>query len=204
MPRFPRLAASLAAVVVSMIILFRAPPGYFVAATFGSTGVMVAASAYLGGLRPRRPAYLSIAMGAGSALFLYLAFSAAGWVISSYHPLGMTSASESSIYSLIASPENPLYLQAGVLLFDAAGYEAYFRGTLQKRLQGRLGVLAAPAVAVFDAALHAATFNVVWVGATFVADLVWGLTYYYGKGTQGSFTSHLIWDLAIFIVRPVH
>jgi membrane protease YdiL (CAAX protease family) len=115
----------------------------------------------------------------------------------------MTSAAEGSIYSLIASPVNPIYLQAGVLLFDAAGYESFFRGVLQDRLQTRMGVVAAPVVALFDAGLHLATLNLVWVGATFVADLVWGLTYYYGKGKQSSFVSHFVWDLAIFIIRPV-
>lgn len=204
MPRVPRLALPLAAVVASMLVLFTVPTEYFVAATFGSTAVMIAASAYLGGIRPRRPAYLSIALGAVSAALLYLVFYGAGWLIGTYHPLGMTSASEGSIYSLIAAPGNPLYLQVAVLLFDATGYEAFFRGVLQKRLQGRLGIMAAPAVAAFDAALHVATFNLVWVGATFVADLAWGLTYHYGKGTQGSFTSHILWDLAIFVVRPIH
>jgi membrane protease YdiL (CAAX protease family) len=56
---------------------------------------------------------------------------------------------------------------------------------------------------MLDAALHIATLNPLWVGATFVTDLVWGLTYHYGRGTQASFTSHLVWDVAIFIIRPI-
>jgi membrane protease YdiL (CAAX protease family) len=115
----------------------------------------------------------------------------------------MTSASETSIYSLISAPSNPLYLQVAVLLFDAAGFEGYFRGVLQQRLRPRAGVLSAPAVALVDASVHVVTFNPLWVGATFVTDLLWGLTYHYGKGTQASFTSHLVWDLAIFIIRPI-
>jgi len=123
-------------------------------------------------------------------------------LVSTYHPFGITSASETSIYSLISSHANPVYLQAVVLLFDSAGYESFFRGALQRRLRPRFGILAAPAVASLDAVLHVATFNPLWVGATFVTDLLWGVTYHYG-GTQSSFTSHFVWDIAIFILRPI-
>jgi len=90
-----------------------------------------------------------------------------------------------------------------VLVFDAVGYEAYFRGALQGRLAGRLGVGSAFAVALFDAALHLATMNPLWVGTTFVADSVWGITWYYGGGVRSSMASHFLWDLAIFVIRPI-
>jgi membrane protease YdiL (CAAX protease family) len=198
------LALGLAVVVASMLVLFTVPQSYFVAATFASTVCMLVAALAVGGFRPsRRIEFASMAVGLGSAALLYLIFYAGGWAVAAFHPLGITSASETSIYSLISSPSNPLYLQGGVLLFDSAGYESFFRGVLQNRLRPRIGVLSAPAVAVFDAALHIATLNPLWVGATFVTDLVWGLTYHYGRGTQASFTSHLVWDVAIFIIRPI-
>jgi membrane protease YdiL (CAAX protease family) len=201
---FPRLVLGLAGVVASMLIMFTVPSGYFVPAAFFSTTCMVAVSYALGTLRRvRRPTLTSLGVGVISAAALYGIFYIGAASIDMFHPFGITSGSETSIYALIASPTNPLYLQVGVLLFDSAGYESFFRGVLQRRLTPRLGLGAAPAVALFDAGLHIATLNPVWVGATFVTDLVWGLTYHYGKGTQSSFTSHLIWDLAIFIVRPV-
>ena len=187
-----------------MLVLFTVPQSYFVAATFASTGCMLAAAVALGRFRfSRRLEVPSILGGLGSAALLYLVFFAGGWAVATFHPFGITTASESSIYSLISSRSNPLYLQGTVLLFDSAGYESFFRGVLQNRLRYRLGVLSAPAVAIFDASLHIATMNPLWVGATFVTDLVWGLTYHYGRGTQASFTSHLVWDLAIFILWPV-
>jgi len=165
---------------------------------------MIVAAFWGGAFRnPGRPKPGPIVAGLVSALLLYGVFYGGAWAVSEFHPFGITSASESSIYSLISSPSNPLYLQLGVLFFDSAGYETYFRGVLQKRLQPRMGVAAAPAVALFDALLHTATLNPLWVGATFVTDLLWGLTYYYGRGIQSSFTSHLVWDVAIFIVRPI-
>ena len=186
-----------------MLLLFTLPKSYFVAATFFSTSCMIGVSYGLGALRPRRPALRSAVLGLVSAAILYAIFYAGAWVVSAFHPFGITSASETSIYSLISSPSNPVYLQVGVLLFDSAGFEAFFRGVLQKRLSGRFGVLAAPAVALLDAVIHLATLNLLWVGATFVTDVVWGITYHYGKGAQSSFASHLVWDIAIFIVRPI-
>ncbi|HEV2227165.1 MAG TPA: CPBP family glutamic-type intramembrane protease [Nitrososphaerales archaeon] len=197
-----KLLATLA-VVGSMLALFSIPRGYFVAATFLSTSCMVVASFLVAPPRTK-PKLKFVAMAAGllSAAVLYLVFFAGALALKALIP-GYSSASESSIYSLIASPSNPLPLQVGVLLFDAAGYESFFRGVLQKQLQPKMGVAAAPTIALFDAMIHLATFNLIWVATTFVADLVWGLTYHFGKGFQASFTSHFIWDLAIFVIRPI-
>jgi len=151
---------------------------------------------------PKRPRLSSVLLGMASAALLYGIFYGGAWIVSTYHPFGITSASETSIYSLISSPANPAYLQVAVLVFDSAGYESFFRGVLQRRLRPRLGIMGAPAVATLDAVLHVATLNPLWVGATFVTDLLWGITYHY-KGTHASFTSHLVWDIAIFILRPI-
>jgi membrane protease YdiL (CAAX protease family) len=185
-----------------MLLLFTVPQSYFVLATFVSTSCMIAAAYADGALGPRRPKLSPVLLGLATAASLYGIFYGGAWFVSSFHPFGITSASETSIYSLISSPANPVYLQVTVLLFDSAGFESFFRGVLQKRLRPRLGVMAAPAVALLDAAIHIVTLNPLWVGATFITDLVWGVTYHYG-GTQSSFTSHLVWDVAIFIVRPI-
>ena len=187
-----------------MVVLFTVPASYFVAATFGATICMLAGAYALGAIRRSGgPVYLALGIGAASAGLLYFVFYAGGAAVDAFHPLGVTSASESSIYSLIASPSNPLLLQGVVLLFDSAGYEAFFRGVLQERLQAKMGVAGVPVVALLDAGLHIVTLNPIWVGGTFVTDMVWGLTYYWGAGLTASFTSHFLWDLAIFIVRPV-
>ena len=187
-----------------MAVLFTVPPGYFVAATFLATGCMVASAYSLGALGTSRKASArAVAAGLLSALLLYLIFVAGAAGISAFHPLGMTAADEASIYALITSPSTPPYLQAAVLLSDAAGFESFFRGVLQQRLTPRFGTASALVVALFDAGIHAISLNPLWVGATFVTDLAWGLTFRYGGGKQASFVSHLVWDIAIFIVRPV-
>ena len=196
------LAISVAIVIASMLLLFTVPNSYFVVATFISTSCMIGAAYSQKALGRRPPILRSAVLGLTSAALLYGIFYLGAWLVSAYHPFGITSASETSIYSLISSSSNPVYLQVAVLLFDSAGYESFFRGVLQRRLRPRFGVMAAPAVAVLDAAIHFATFNPLWVAATLVTDLIWGITYHYG-GTQSSFTSHLLWDLAIFILRPI-
>jgi len=185
-----------------MLLLFTVPSSYFVEATFVSTSCMIGAAYAQRAPRAKHPRLGPVALGLVSAAILYSIFYGGAWLVSTYHPFGISSASEASIYSLISSPANPVYLQAAVLLFDSAGYESYFRGVLQRRLRPRFGVMAAPVVASLDAVLHVATLNPLWVGATFVTDLLWGVTYHYG-GTQASFTSHFVWDIAIFILRPV-
>ena len=199
-----RLALGLAAVIASMVLLFEVPSGYFAAATLIATSCMMAAAFALGlAWRTARPRSRAILVGLAGAGALYLVFYLGAAFIDAYHPFGITSASESSVYSLIANPSNPVPLQILVLLFDSAGFESFFRGVLQNRLQSRFGIAAAPAVAALDACIHILTLNPIWVGGTFLTDLAWGLTYYYGKGLQGSFVSHIVWDLAIFIVHPV-
>ena len=196
------LAVGLAIVFASMLILFTVPPSYFVEATFASTSFMVGAAYTQRAFVTKRPRLKSALLGLATAVLLYGVFYGGATFVSTYHPFGITSASETSIYSLISSPANPVYLQALVLLFDSAGYESFFRGVLQRSLTPRFGILAAPMVASLDALLHVATLNPLWVGATFVTDILWGVTYHYG-GTQSSFTSHFVWDVAIFILRPI-
>ena len=61
----------------------------------------------------------------------------------------------------------------------------------------------AATVALIDALLHVITLNPLWVVTTFIADTVWGLTYYYSKDLTSSGTSHFVWDIIIFIVLPI-
>jgi len=197
------LGGAFAAVVGSMFVLFTAPSAYFVVATFLSTSCMVLASYALGLRWKKAPRWKPVTVGIASALVLYVVFLLGNAAIVTFHPLGIGPENASSIYSLIASQNNPPLVQVAVLLFDAAGYEAFFRGTLQARIQPRAGVWSAPAIAALDAAIHLLTLNPLWVATTFVADLTWGVTYYYAKDLTASFTSHLVWDLVIFLVLPI-
>lgn len=199
-----RILLGFLVVLASMVVLFTVPAAYFIAATFGSMTVMVvvtlATTRYRGVFRT---GVSSIALGFATAALLYLLFFLGNLGVTTLHPFGMGAASESSIYSLIASPSNPIPLQVAVLIFDAAGYESFFRGVLQTRLRPRLGVGSAFGVALVDAAIHLITLNPLWVVTTFIADSVWGLTYHYSEDLGSSMTSHFVWDVVIFVLLPI-
>ena len=199
-----RKEAAAGLVGTALVVLFLLPPGYFVAGTFVVTSIMAAAAYWVGG-RVRVPSLSAwqVVLGLVSAALLYAVFYAGNAAIRQLQLPGLGIPDAGSIYSLISSPANPIVVQLALLTFDAVGYESFFRGVLQKGLQGRMGPFAALAIALFDAGLHLATLNPLWVATTFVADLAWGLTYYYGKGLPASLTSHLVWDVAIFVIRPI-
>jgi membrane protease YdiL (CAAX protease family) len=95
-----------------------------------------------------------------------------------------------------------------ILIFDALGFESYFRGTLQNFIVKRItnkkyrsgGVFLAAAC---DSVIHLLSLNPLWVVTTFIADSVWGLTFYKTRDLTSSAASHLIWDIVIFIVAPI-
>ena len=193
-----------ALVVAGMAPLFVFPKDYFVLATIIATSCMMVVAVASGGYRSLfSPSPRTLAVGALSAAGLYLLFFAGNQAIVAFQPLGVGTQAEGSIYSLIASPNNPLPLQVVVLAFDSVGFESYFRGTLQKRVAPRLGGTAPFAVAAVDALVHVASFNLLWVVATFVVDSVWGLTYLRTNDLTSSTFSHFVWDVAIFIVAPI-
>jgi hypothetical protein len=198
------MALGFLVVFASMAALFLLPSRYFVAATFGSMACMILVTflltQYSGLFRPR---IVTIVIGLVSAVAIYGVFYLGNAGVEALHPLGISPSSETTIYSLIASPSNPLYLQVGVLAFDAVGYESFFRGVLQTRLEPRFGVASPFLVALLDAAIHILTFNPLWVVTTFIADSCWGLTYHYSKDLTANTLSHFVWDLVIFIIFPI-
>jgi uncharacterized protein len=199
-----RLALGFVVVLTSMVLMFTVPSNYFIPAAYLSTGTMAVVAFLLtrySGLF--RPSAKSIAIGLVSAALLYLIFYLGNLGITSVHPFGISPSSESPIYALIASPANPIYIQVGILAFDAVGYESFFRGVLQTRFHPRFGLGSISLVAVVDALIHVITLNPLWVVTTFIADSAWGLTYFYSKDLSSNVTSHFVWDLVIFLVLPI-
>ena len=204
MKRDLRAGLGLALVAAAMMPLFVLPKEDFAFSTIFATSCMTGAALASGNYRRLfAPKPWTIGLGLVGAAALYLLFFLGNRAIIALHPFGITASAEGSIYSLIASPGNPLPLQVLVLAFDALGFESYFRGTLQARWGTRLGVGAPFAVAAVDSLIHVASFNLLWVVATFVVDSVWGLTFYRSRDLTSSMASHFVWDIAIFIVLPI-
>ncbi|MDG7018776.1 MAG: CPBP family intramembrane metalloprotease [Nitrososphaerota archaeon] len=204
MDKARRSALGLAIVAAGMMPLFFLPKDDFALSTFIATGCMAAVAVASGGYRRLfAPRVWTLGVGAVSAAGLYALFYAGNLAVVAFHPLGVGAQAETSIYALIASSGNLLPLQVLVLACDSVGFESYFRGTLQSLAAPRLGPAAPFAVAAVDALIHAASFNILWVVATFLADSVWGLTYYRTGDLSSSMLSHFAWDVAIFMVAPI-
>ncbi len=200
-----RMLPGLVIVVASMVLLLTASKADFIDLTFLSTSCMIAASVSLGGYtRLFRPKARTLVIGLISAVLLYLLFVAGAAGIDALHPLGIGASSEDSIYSLIASPSNPIGLQVLVLVFDAVGYESFFRGVLQRAGDGRLGVASPFAIAAADAAIHLVSLNLLWAVTTFIVDSVWGAVFYFTGDMSSNVASHFVWDIAVFILFPIH
>ncbi len=193
-----------------MILLFIPPPStYFIYGVFVATPVMMVAAFWLTRYQKLfSPSIKSVAIGLVSAALLYLIFLGGNYAVQNFGNLiGLhASGEETTIYSSIGG--HPLYLQVGILIFDALGFESYFRGTLQNffvvRIRNKEYKLCGPLLAATcDCLIHVLSANPLWVVTTFVADSVWGVTYYKTKNLSSSFTSHLVWDILIFIVAPI-
>jgi uncharacterized protein len=193
-------------VFVGMLLLF-VPHGspYFVYGVFLATFCMIGVTAWLTRIRNLfNPKIWSLAIGVLSAFLLYGVFYGGNVMIEKLKPFGIQQTSEGAIYSLISS--HAIELQIIILALDAVGFELYFRGTLQKRLALSLGnkaLLGVFLAAFIDSAFHLISFNLLWVITTFIADSVWGLTYFYTKDLSSSIVSHFVWDVAIFVIAPI-
>jgi membrane protease YdiL (CAAX protease family) len=199
----------LVVVILAMSILFLPPATrYFVLGVFVATPTMALVTFWLTRYRGlfKKNSPRSILVGIASAVALYAVFFLGNNFIKTFRPLGIGSSGESSIYSTIGS--HPLYLQIIILALDAFGFESYFRGTLQNFLSNKVTNGKAKVTGVFlaalcDALIHTISLNLLWVVTTFVADSIWGLTYLYTKDLRSSMTSHLVWDLVIFVIAPI-
>jgi membrane protease YdiL (CAAX protease family) len=189
-----------------MLLLFL-PSGspYFVYGAFLSTSTMIVVGIWLTSLRRLlKPKPLSLTIGFASALGLYLLFLAGSYLVRASSPLGIRVANESTIYSLISS--HPIVLQIFILVFDALGFEIYFRGNLQNLFAkkfARNSVFVVFFPALLDALIHGISLNPLWSITTFIADSVWGIVYFYPADLSANIASHFIWDVAIFVVAPI-
>ena len=84
------------------------------------------------------------------------------------------------------------------------GEELFWRGFLQRRLQGllgrRIGWLLATGI---YASIHLATGNPILVLAAGVCGAFWGWLYLRYRSMLLNAVSHTVWDIIIFILLPL-
>lgn len=92
-----------------------------------------------------------------------------------------------------------------MVLLIGPGEEVIWRGYLQRHWECRFGGCAGYFLsAVAYTLVHAASENIMLIGAAGVCALFWGRLYLRYKSVLLVAVSHTVWDLLIFIIRPLN
>jgi hypothetical protein len=110
----------------------------------------------------------------------------------------------SQVYGLRSN--EPSWLIAVLLIFPIGpGEELYWRGFIQRTFTDRKGGYAGLGVAsLVYAIVHIPTFNFPLVLTALIGGLVWGTLYMHTNSLTPGIVSHVLWDLMIFVLLPLH
>ena len=143
-------------------------------------------------LRRSRTRLLDIAQGIGSAALLYGIFTFGDQLARRVMPRGEDEIRD--IYALRqAAPKDEIALRLATVIAPAE--ELFWRGFVQRRVGG------IAAAAAYGGA-HLVTGNATLVGAATVAGIYWGLLRRLGMSMPALITSHIAWDVWIFLLAP--
>jgi hypothetical protein len=145
-----------------------------------------------GELRGMKPRARDLALGVGSAAVLYGIFQVGDRLARYAMPRGERDIRD--IYALrrLEPPETIAARLAGVI---GPAEELFWRGLVQRRVGG-IGAAAAYGCA------HLVTGNTTLIGAATVAGIYWGLLRRLGMSMPALITSHIAWDIWIFLLAP--
>ena len=143
-------------------------------------------------LRRTKVGARDVALGLGSAALLYQIFEVGDRVARSVMPRGSKEIKD--IYRLrqIAPAE-----EIGARLATVIGpaEELFWRGFVQRRAGGL-------AAAAAYGGVHVVTGNATLVGAAAIAGMYWGILRALGMSMPALITSHIAWDIWIFLLAP--
>lgn len=133
-----------------------------------------------------------IALGLLSAAGLYAIFQAGDRMARSVMPKGSKEIGD--IYALRSlRPKNEIAARLATVIGPAE--ELFWRGFVQRRI-GTAGAATAYGSA------HLVTGNATLIGAATVAGIYWGLLRAFGMSMPALMTSHVAWDIWIFLLAP--
>ena len=143
-------------------------------------------------LRRMRVRTRDVGLGLLSASLLYLIFQVGDRMARAVMPRGAKEIKD--IYALrgLGDPEE-IGLRLAAIIGPAE--ELFWRGFLQRRAGGL-------AVAAAYGGAHLVTGNTTLVGAASVAGIYWGLLRALGMSMPALITSHIAWDIWIFLLAP--
>lgn len=133
-----------------------------------------------------------IAQGLGSAAVLYGIFNIGDRIARAVMPRGSKEIQD--IYALrsLGAPEE---IAARLATVIGPAEELFWRGFVQRRAGGL-------AAAAAYGGVHLVTGNATLVGAAAVAGIYWGLLRALGMSMPALITSHIAWDIWIFLLAP--
>lgn len=142
-----------------------------------------------------------IMAGVAGALLLYVIFVIGGWASKALLPFA--AGQISAIYELGGfAPRWLLIVLLAALI--APCEEIFWRGFVQSTLTFRFGDIRGwLLMSCAYALVHLWAWNLVLVGAALVCGLFWGFMVYRLKSIVPSMISHILWDLAIFVLYPI-
>jgi len=142
-----------------------------------------------------------ILIGLFSAFVLYLVF-----VLGNFFSNLIFSFAQSQVKSIyqLKSQTTPFVLAPLMILIGGAE-EVFWRGYVQYTAARRLGpVIGYITASVLYALIHIWSFNFMLIMASLVCGLFWGLLYLKYRSLWPSIISHIVWDLFIFVLLPIH
>ncbi len=133
-----------------------------------------------------------VALGLLSAAGLYGIFQAGDSVARSVMPKGSQEIGD--IYALrLLRPKKEIATRLAAIIGPAE--ELFWRGFVQERL-------GPPGAAITYGGAHLVTGNATLIGAATVAGIYWGLLRALGMSMPALITSHVAWDIWIFLLAP--
>ena len=138
-------------------------------------------------LRPR-----DLALGVGSAAALYGIFTVGDEIARQIMPRGSKEIRDIYALRTIAPPEE---IAARLATVIGPAEELFWRGFVQRRAGGL-------AAAAAYGGVHVVTGNVTLIGAAAIAGMYWGLLRALGMSMPALITSHIAWDIWIFLLAP--
>jgi membrane protease YdiL (CAAX protease family) len=143
-------------------------------------------------LRRMRMRPLDLVQGIGSAAILYGIFTLGDQLARAVMPRGSKEIRD--IYALRAlAPRDEIAARLATVIGPAE--ELFWRGFVQRRAGGL-------AAAAGYGGAHLVTGNATLVGAAAVAGIYWGLLRRLGMSMPALITSHIAWDIWIFLLAP--
>ena len=92
-----------------------------------------------------------------------------------------------------------------LILVAAPGEELFWRGFIQKRI-GKMckPIFSVPAASILYASVHIYSGSFLLVLAALISGLIWGYLYLWKRSMPLVIVSHIIFDLMMFVILPLH